>query len=89
MPENVPLVATMVVEPVPTLVASPMVPAVLLSETTFAFDELQMTLLVTVALVPSEYVALAASCRLLPSTSELAAGVTVSAVTVTGGVAET
>src|SRR5262245_53724151 len=61
-PVIVPDVAVIVVEPVPTAVASPLLPAVLLIVATPVADELQVTVVVTFWKVPSLNDPVAVNC---------------------------
>jgi hypothetical protein len=88
-PVIVPDVAVMVVLPVPTAVANPLVPAVLLIVATPAADELQVTVVVTFWKVPSLNEPVAVNCWVPPVVIEEFAGVTANAVKVAVGVTVT
>lgn len=85
VPEMAPKVAVMMVEPVPTDVASPFEPDVLLIVATPVFEEFQVTKEETSWVVLSESVAIAMNCWVVPSTMLGFTGVTVIEV-ITAGV---
>jgi hypothetical protein len=83
-PETEPDVAPIVVEPVPRLVASPLLPVVLLIVATPVAEELHVTDVVKFWVVPSLKVPVAVNCCVAPVTIEGFAGVTASDVSVAG-----
>jgi len=84
-PFTLPRVALIVVEPEPTLVASPFEPAVLLIVATPVADELQVTVVVMFCVLLSEYVPVAVNCSVCPCVIVGLAGVTAIEVKVGGG----
>jgi hypothetical protein len=88
-PVIVPDVAVMVVLPVLTAVANPLLPAVLLIVATPVADELQVTVVVTFWKVPSLNEPVAVNCWVPPVVIEEFAGVTANAVNVAVGVTVT
>lgn len=84
VPEMAPKVAVMMVEPVPTDVASPFEPDVLLIVATPVFEEFQVTKEETSWVVLSESVAIAMNCWVVPSTMLGFTGVTVIEVMTAG-----
>jgi hypothetical protein len=76
-PEMAPDIAVMVVCPVLTLVASPLVPAVLLMVATAKVFDVQVTVPVMFCVLPSVYDPVAVNCLVLPKGIVGIAGVTV------------
>jgi hypothetical protein len=72
LPETIPEVAVMIVAPAATAVARPL----LLTVATDVFDELQVTCVVILKLVPSEYAPVAVNCWVTPAGMLGLAGVT-------------
>ncbi len=72
----VPNVAVIVVLPVPTLVASPLLPAVLLIVATVAVADAHVTVPVMSCVLPSVYVPVAVNCFVVPRGIVGIAGVT-------------
>jgi hypothetical protein len=72
LPETIPEVAVMIVAPAATAVARPL----LLTVATNVFDELQVTCVVILKLVPSEYAPVAVNCWVTPTGMLGLAGVT-------------
>ncbi len=68
VPETLPDVAAIVVEPAAAAVASPFEPAALLIVATAALAELQVTCVVRFCVVPSVYVPAAVNCLVVPLT---------------------
>lgn len=85
-PVTDPCVAVIVEDPAPTLVASPGVPAALLIVATLVADDDQVTVLVMVWMLPSEYVPVAVNCWLVPNVTEGIGGSTVIETKVGGAV---
>jgi hypothetical protein len=88
-PEIVPDVAVMVVVPVLTAVANPLLPAALLMVATPVADELQLTVVVRFWKVPSLNDPVAVNCWVPPVAIDEFAGVTANAVKVAVGVTVT
>jgi hypothetical protein len=69
-------VAVIVAVPCPALVARPLVPVVLLTFATFAFDVAHVTTVVMSCVLPSVYVPVASNCSVVPNATVAFCGLT-------------